>query len=279
MDESQYRAYQTFLGNTSEQTEKPHPQEFARDENGYNFIPVVTYFREEKRRPPQKYFFSGSAARALLMMNMGIPAPMYHPRDMDMLRFTTREEQEAEFFKPTEEDVWVAKEFMPHDWAHGHGVDFAENPHTYLSTRDFTINELYSDGETIIATDECIADTKEFVLRLTQYEKDAIENGQIPNKMAAKALRMASEIKVRFGEDAQIDPILEYFLETDTITPFWIALQLDKAAETGSAYVAEYMNLLHKYQQIPADVRTPEDLVTFCTDTIPKHRPFVFKNI
>ena len=280
MGESNNREYRFFLGNTSEQTEHAHPQEFTRDENGYISIPVVTYFREEKRRPPQTYFFSGSAARALLMMNIGIPAPTYHPRDMDMLRFITPEERERRNVIPTDEDIQIANEFMPEDYKYGHGVAFEDSPQTYLSTRDFTINELYTDGRTITATDACMEDTKNFFLRLTEYERSAIEDHeQIPNKMAAKALRMASEIKVRFGEDAQIDPTLEHFLESDTITPFWIALQLDKAAETGPSYSVEYVKILQKYRQIPTNVNTPEELVAFCLDTIPKDRPFIFNNI
>lgn len=179
-----------------------------RQENNTYKIAVKNHFHD--KRLPEGYGYKGGAARSLLLRNIGID-PTSMPRDIDIVRLSEKEPHEGV-------DEKLAKEYMPDDFAQGHGVEFLKNITEYLNTRDLTINELYATDEYIVATDECLRDTIRHIICQSDYEYEQYYD-DIGPKMLAKMLRFYSEALSR-GMETSLDKDIERKLEEYSITWF-----------------------------------------------------------
>lgn len=221
-----------------------------RDDETY-IIAVSTHFHE--KRLPKGYGYKGGAARSLLLRNIGLD-PTSLPRDIDIIRLT-EEEPESRL------DEKLAEEYMPDDLAQGYGVEHIDDTQEYLDTRDLTMNELYATDDFIVATDACLRDTIRGIIRQTDYEYEQYYD-DIGPKMLAKMLRFYAEALSR-GMDFSLDTEVEKKLEEYGLTWFWMALNLDKAAEIGSKVANQYIEELKKRKQIPDHLDDIEQVTLF----------------
>ena len=234
-------------------------------ENGLFEIPVENHFGDE--RLPEGYGYKGGAARALLLRNLEID-PYYTPRDVDVIRMV-----EKEVYEGTDADL--AQEYMPEDFAHGYGVEEILDQDEYFATRDLTINEALATDEKIIATRQCILDNIRHIIRLSDYERD---NGydDTSYKMLAKILRFYAESIHRYDE-ASIEDVADWEFEEQFISPFWLALQLDRAFDVSSDVAAEFTSKLKQTGQIPEDIGSPEEAAIYLGDLLTGD-PFYYRH-
>ncbi len=205
---------------------------------------------------PEGYAVKGGAARALLLKNIGIDSSGEF-RDMDIVRI-------EEWNKDDSRDEEIAETYMPDDFQFGHGVEKIETIKEYFKTRDFSINEVLATNKKIIATKKCIADSIRHIIRLTDFEKN---NWGVSHKMLSKALALYSEAIQKY-DTAKIENIEDWEYEEYSITPFWLALQLDRAFEKSSRIAEQLTSELKKKGQLPQSCETAEDAVRFLEELI-----------
>ncbi|MBU1901746.1 hypothetical protein KKG82_05265, partial [Patescibacteria group bacterium] len=217
------------------------------DEWSYR-LPVTEHFME--KRLPEGYGYKGGAARSLLLRNLGID-PTSLPRDIDIVRLTEDEPEPGM-------DNELAQEYMPDDFKQGDGVEVLENIGEYLNTRDLTMNELYATDEYVVATDACLRDIIRGIVRQSDYEYKQYHD-QIGPKMLAKMLRFYAEALSR-GMELTLDDDAEQTIEEYGIRVFWLALNLDKAAEIGAKVAEQYVKELQQRKLIPANLEDVQDV-------------------
>lgn len=221
-------------------------------ENGRFRIKVFNHF--SKNRLPVGYAYEGSAARSLLMRNLNLDRTSV-PRDVDVVR-TCEEEPEIGL------DRKVSMDFMPDDFERGNGVELFLNDDTYFKTRDFTINEVVATDDEIIATKQCILDIVRKIIRLTDFERQERYDGSVGSKMLAKVIRLYSENIHKYGE-AEIANVEGWEFEENFISPFWLALQLDKACEISSGVAQKYVQEMVLRKQIPDGIIEVEEAAEY----------------
>lgn len=235
-------------------------------ENGRFSVKVSNHFGD--RRLPDGYAYEGSAARALLMRNIDIDTSAI-PRDIDVVRLPGSEPAPGM-------DAKVAMDFAPEDFEHGHGVEILTDYDSYFATRDLTINEVMATDQEVIATKQCILDTVRRIIRLTDYERWDVEGALSGPKMLAKILRLYSESIHRYGE-AEIADMGGGKFEEYFISPFWLALQLDKACEVSTGAAKSFVQRLREHGQIPQDITGIEDAAEYLGGLL-RDRPFYFRH-
>lgn len=219
------------------------------DENLFR-IPVNHHFSE--RPLPPGYHYIGGAARALFMRSLNID-PTYTPRDLDLVRIISENPENSL-------DESVGWEFSPEDAAFGHGVQVEKNTQDYFTSRDLTINEVMANDREIVITRQGMLDSVRRIIRLSDHEKSDAEN-QDSSKMMAKMLRLYVEGINRWG-DAHIDDEKLDF-EKFFITPFFLALQLDKASEIGTNIAEAYVDELVSRGQLPMEISKVEEAARY----------------
>lgn len=209
--------------------------------NGNVRLPVTLHF-DETNRIPEGYAYKGGAARALLLRTLG-KNRKYIPRDIDLIRLS------SEPYSGADRDL--SERFMKDDYEFGDGVEPVGSTEDYLTTRDFTINELYATDSEIIATPQCIKDTIRGIVRITDYERNLFYGHG--DKMLSKMLRLYSEGIVEdipfMLMDIKVGELGESF-----ITPFWLAVQLDRAFQKGRTHAEEFVRTLILHNQIPDSI-------------------------
>jgi hypothetical protein len=198
---------------------------------------------------PKAYGFKGGVARSILRESLGLK--VVPPRDVDIIRL------DPEPYDGSDDDV--AKEYMSQDFEFGDGVEFVEDSDSYLSTRDFTINEVYVHGSKIIATEQCVKDTIRNIIRITEREKTLYSGDGIGPKMKAKILRFHAEQMHAIGVSS-IPEDISNEIERSFINPFWLCVQLDRAFERGVAVADKFTSLLIDNKIIPDDIKSGTDL-------------------
>ncbi len=221
-------------------------------------LPVRNHFSEE--RLPRGYGYKGGAARALLLRSLGID-PTYVPRDLDLVRMGWESDSD-------ELDVQVSEQFMPEDFEHGDGVEVLESRDSYLTTRDFRLNEILATDDSIIVTKGALLDIMRHIIRPTQYEKYGWnEYGELGPKMLAKILRFYSEAMYRYDE-AGIEDVEDWQFEQSFISPFWLALQLDRACDVNIEVAQKYVDELISRGQLPPETKTVEDAASYLIELV-----------
>jgi hypothetical protein len=223
-----------------------------RDDGCYEMSVEQHFMRD---RLPDGYGYKGGAARALLERNLGINDDS-EPRDIDLIRLVDEEPSPGK-------DEELAKTYAPHDFEHGHGVEYVEDKAEYLETRDLTINELYATEHTIVATGACIKDSVRHILRVSDYERK--QWGGTGPSMLAKISRFYTERIIDNGM-AKIED--GHSLNTTMIRPFYLALNLDKAIERGYKYAKKYVEVLKDFGHFPEGTATVQDAVDYLNETM-----------
>lgn len=216
----------------------------------YRF-PVKSHFSE--KRLPTGYFYKGGAARALLGRALGID--VQHPRDIDIVRFGEEPEKGM--------DHRIEEEFSPEEVGFGRGVEKI-NESRYFFTRDITLNEVVASDTEIIASAECVLDTVRRIIRMTPYERETYESedGTSDQKILARMILFYVEHIERYDE-AVLDPTTDKQFESTFISPFYMAVQLDKACQRGEGVANRYVNELKKRGQIPEYLEKIEEVARF----------------
>lgn len=216
-------------------------------------IPVSSHFGTEQ--VPEGYAYKGGAARALLLRTMGIDQNS-SPRDIDVVRLLEKEPY-------PNADTEIAAKFMPDDFQTGYGVEPLESLKKYFDTRDFTCNEILATNSEIFTTETALLDTLRRIIRITPYQKSVnIKNENAEDKILAKTLRFYAE-SVQHADPAFLGDDEEYALEQYFISPFWLAVQLDRAYEQGERVAEEYVRQLIDHKKIPETVSTPAEAAEY----------------
>jgi len=208
------------------------------------------------------YGFKGGAARVALVRSLGMRID--DPRDYDVIRL------EGEYNDPNyqKQDIDMAQKWMPSDFNTGHGVECVGDIARYMNTRDFTINEVMVYNEYVYFSEQCLQDTLQRVIRLSQYERkgshDERDKQTNDNKLLAKAVRMYAESLL--SDRYALEDLLEYRFNRDAIDPFFIAVHLDRAMERGFVHAKKFVELLHEKRHIPPEIHSPSLAVRYLTD-------------
>ncbi len=146
-------------------------------------------------------------------------------RDIDLVNIVD-EEGKSEVSSETLRRL--AQDFMPDDYAFGHGVN-SETLEHYFKTRDFTINQsLIMDGKLIISN-FAYNDFQENIIRPTYYEHPYSGN-DVGSRLFLKALMMRDVV----SQISSSIPLIEDLPEPEMISDFDVALFLNKAMSRGA---------------------------------------------
>lgn len=213
---------------------------------------------------PFNYGFKGGMARFLIETYLKKPNVVL-PRDIDIVRIG-----ELPGVDYAKWDRIVSECYMPQDYANGHGVEVL-NPnesHDYFHTRDFTINEVLVMGDTAYATRLGFMDIYRGVIRLSEFEKSQADvHHSIPNgKLLAKSVRMLAEAYAKGDYTRYLAD--EAMLRDGRISPFHMALHLDRAMQRGEEAVQNYIHFLRAYNHLPADIQTVAEAKEYIDDNL-----------
>lgn len=234
------------------------------DSDGNIHLPVTDYI-EKAPDMPEPYAYKGGAARWLLAKAIG-QSPHLPPRDLDVFRMGDHPERSYD-------DYTVAMQFMPEDISHGSEVDVYQANSQYFSTRDISLNEVYATASEIVASPQCIADTLDRIIRLSDYEYKRFDGPG--HKMVAKLLRLQSQYEMesgkkwnlhdddRFVSDYRGNQSLDFSCEhqdraylSNRTTAFFMAVQLNRAVQVGETYANAYVAKLLAFGHIPPRYNT-----------------------
>ncbi len=203
---------------------------------------------------PSDYGLIGGTARAILRDMLDLPTQP--PRDVDIVFCAERE-------LTTEEYKRVSQQFMPDDFAYGHGVQVFQDD--YFATRDFTWNEiLYLEGQCIF-TDRCLLDTVRNIVRFSDYMKQESYHGDdffVSPKLMAKAIRFVSEAKAQGIESMRLAEEIED-LQYAYIDFFHMSLHLDRAMTHSEEAAYQYTEEMVSRGLLPETIRTPNEAYQF----------------
>jgi hypothetical protein len=230
---------------------------------------MIYYKKELVEDLPDGYGLKGGAARYYLRESLGLATD--YPRDRDIVRLLENEPYAGA-------DADIARRFMPKDFEFGDGVEKVLDIDIYFKTRDLTINEILATKKGIIATESAILDTVRNILRLTSFERyNYNPDGYAGPKMLAKLLRFYSEMtQLHDGAPSVLD-IGHERIDMVSISPFWLAVNLDRAWERGRAYATDYTRTLLINNQLPTHVQTPEDAANYLLDCM-RDESFIFRS-
>jgi hypothetical protein len=186
------------------------------------------------------YGLKGGAARLGLQALLGEDVRHLRPRDIDVVRFGLKGDADQVAL-----DNHMAEEHMPKDAAHGHGVEVCESIDSYLTNRDFTINEAVLMGGQIVVSAQALRDMYFGIVRPTQH---LLKGGELlEGKMFMKALRFCSEMKARGRAAEFVDDNIHC-----VASPFDVALHLARALETSNGVAEDYLARAFAYGVLDA---------------------------
>lgn len=227
---------------------------------------VRNHFSSDKL--PQGYAYKGGAARALLLRSLGLDAKAV-PRDLDIIRRASDEPF------PGADDEY-AQRYMPDDFAMMHRVElvFDDRLDFYFSSRDITLNEVFATDTEVIASRECILDTIRHIIRPTRYElekgyDDEVYEMPVNDRTLSRILRFYSAAVAQY-DDFIVEDVNLWDLERYSIDIFDLALQFDRAIESGTEVAEIYLRKLKEYNQISKEVESVDDGIAFFQSHISK---------
>ena len=214
-------------------------------------LSVDSHFSADMRLP-DGYGYKGGAARVLLERALGIDVSG-QPRDLDVIRLSWR--------KPEKDlDVQVGYEFMPDDMETGNGVEVIGDEWEYFDSRDLTLNQVWANDTEIRLTEACLLDTVRHILRPTEYERrqkvSKHDGAEVGNKMMAKMIRLYVDLVEQYGY-AELIGLDVWMVESSFISPFWLAVNLDRAFENGTA--DQFFSEIKRLRQVPDKVKSAEE--------------------
>ncbi|MDC0357206.1 hypothetical protein OAO01_00190 [Oligoflexia bacterium] len=172
------------------------------------------------------YGYKGGAARLALAVALGENVATYAPRDLDLVRVGKN---------TSKKDVEIAQKYMPDDFQFGHSVEVVSDLKTYFDTRDLTMNQVvYMDGK-IVCTKVALQDTVNNILRPTMHVVNS--KGYLQGKIITKMLRLIAEGAVQGKRRTAVG-----IPKQQTVSPFDIALHLDRALQKSSRTAGLYIS-------------------------------------
>lgn len=186
---------------------------------------------------PPGYLYMGGCARNVVLEEYG--ERVEPARDVDLVGIL---EFNPDFSKREE----LSRQYMTEDDKQGYSlrIDCLTD---YFVERDFSINELLTDGVYVYATPQALKDLRDKVIRPTAYEnqggKQSHKRDSLSSKLLVKALRLFLEFKQTYGQ-ATMTEIKEWEFDMHNIRIFDIALQLDKAVQNGDSIAEEFASVL-----------------------------------
>ena len=228
-----------------------------KDGKGLYHIKIKSHFTKDKL--PEGYGYKGGAARSLLLRNLGIDKNSM-PRDLDIIRVAEKENY------PGADDE-ISREYMPEDFETDHGVEKILDLNEYFNTRDFTINEVMVYEGEVIASKQCLLDTARRIIRITKHERKTYSKKtkggpELGSKTLAKMIRFYAE-GINRGDEYAMQDIKDFDYEENFITPFYLAIHLDRAYETSQGAAEKYIEVLKEYEQIPDDIEGVEEAAQY----------------
>lgn len=209
---------------------------------------------------PEGYAYKGGAARFVLekLLNSGKET---EPRDFDLV-YTG---------DPDKEDIGLsdslAEKYMYDDYIQGKSVEVVEE--NYYKTRDFTINEIIYNGDSIVFTKECLLDMARGVIRMTESSKGQGDNNT--RNLLAKAVRFLSNKLLKNIDVKLADEELMEFIGLDH---FHMVLHLDRAIGQGHDVSKKYLKELYSRGQISEDLLAPQNAAKYFSENVSN---FVFQ--
>lgn len=159
----------------------------------------------------------GGSARALLQAAvLGEKASI---RDVDLAALAGVTPSDIDFDQ-------LGEEYMPDDYRHGHGVQETEVD-AYFATRDLTVNEVFVVDGVAVATERCLGDLREKIIRPTEYESEGWSTGIGP-RISMKAKLFSVIYQSEYGKGS-----CEGFTMPSDCGEFNEALALNKAFQYG----------------------------------------------
>lgn len=228
---------------------------FTTDHKNKNLVAVeipidaVPYVSKKLARDfaQVNYGFKGGAAREILLWALGmIDHSEIKPRDLDLIRLSNQFNVENSI---TSLDNKLAGMLSPEDVTFGYGVEEIDSIENLLGKTDFTVNEVClmfrDDGvkksATLYLSKDCLFDTIDGVIRLSQYELDRFDFSSYGDvnqsfKLLAKTVRLQLTFTERHGNEWRLSEQLNTAINDAVEDPelhraFWIRLNLEKIAE------------------------------------------------
>lgn len=185
---------------------------------------------------PSGYGFKGGVARKALARALRLPISTSAVRDIDLLRLNGTSPEHGQE---------LAEVYMTDDVIHGDAeVEEIIGPLDYLTTREFTVNEiLFVDGMVRI-TPLGLLDTLGGVVRVTQAHLNK-NRGRVHPVVGFKALRFAGTGRHE-GNDIRIAQFRLSYRPRAHPLAFFFALQLSRAFEADPAIAELYMGMARR---------------------------------
>ena len=198
--------------------------EVAHQDCRYENMPLCAYGiprdvleRAGLEEIPKGVAIVGGAARALLQAAvLGERASI---RDVDLAALAGVTPDDIDFDQ-------LGKKYMPDDYRHGHGVQETEVD-AYFATRDLTVNEVFVVDGVAVATERCLGDLREKIIRPTEYESEGWSTGIGP-RISMKAKLFSVIYQSEYGKGS-----CEGFTMPSDCGEFNEALALNKAFQYG----------------------------------------------
>lgn len=233
-----------------------NPEAISQDEKGY--FHIESLHLSNVPQLPDGYAYKGGAARYVFLRTLGVKEAL-EPRDHDIVRLSEEEPYPGA-------DKELAEKLMPNDSAHGYGVERIRDVEGYFNSRDITVNEVMATSKEVICSKQALLDTARHILRLTPFEHKKYNGAD--SKMMAKMIRFESEAIGQFEQGLKIENAGDWKFEENFIAPFWLALHLDRAYERGYQFAQRYVESLVEKDQLPDDVKTPEQSVEYLMECL-----------
>ena len=230
----------------------------------------------------------GGAARSLAFMMINPENQELIPvRDVDVAYFEDEISQE-------EADIY-AEHFSPDDFSHDHGAQEVSNIEEYMSTRDFTMNQvIYKDGR-LIASRAAVRDIYKGVINPCDredgyWDDDYWGEDYISTRIALKAVLQQTVLK-EYIDDIKINDKIRndqfYINEYSSHNGFQLALAIQKSFDWGDNFPKKFLQNIVESPIFESDlsfllddngnIRNVYDIMTDLNEDILRY-PFNFRN-
>ena len=230
----------------------------------------------------------GGAARSLAFMMINPENQELIPvRDVDVAYFEDEISQE-------EADIY-AEHFLPDDFSHDHGAQEVSNIEEYMSTRDFTMNQvIYKDGR-LIASRAAVRDIYKGVINPCDredgyWDDDYWGEDYISTRIALKAVLQQTVLK-EYIDDIKINDKIRndqfYINEYSSHNGFQLALAIQKSFDWGDDFPKKFLQNIVESPIFESDlsfllddngnIRNVYDIMTDLNEDILRY-PFNFRN-
>ena len=230
----------------------------------------------------------GGAARSLAFMMINPENQELIPvRDVDVAYFEDEISQE-------EADIY-AEHFSPDDFSHDHGAQEVSNIEEYMSTRDFTMNQvIYKDGR-LIASRAAVRDIYKGVINPCDredgyWDDDYWGEDYISTRIALKAVLQQTVLK-EYIDDIKINDKIRndqfYINEYSSYNGFQLALAIQKSFDWGDDFPKKFLQNIVESPIFESDlsfllddngnIRNVYDIMTDLNEDILRY-PFNFRN-